>query len=316
MTALVAIEALPLDMDIVIPSEAVGIEGSSVYLCEGEILSLEELLYALLLSSANDAAVAIAIAVSGSVEAFAERMNQKAAHLGLTSTHFVNPHGLDHPDHYTTANELAIITRAALENPTFREICSTARKTIPLHGDEGVRLLINHNKLLSAYEGCIGVKTGFTKRTGRCLVSAAERDGVTLIAVTLGDPDDWRDHTALMDYGFAAYESLTLCEAGSFSHPLWLVSGVQEYVMVENSEGLTAVLRRDHGEITCTVELPRFTFAPIASGRIMGRLRFFERCADGSLRELGCVDLTACYDVAEVHYRHSVRSFLKELLFP
>ena len=316
MTALVAIEALPLDTAVTIPPEAVGIEGSSVYLCEGEVLTMEELLYALLLASANDAATAIAIAVSGSVEGFADRMNEKAESLGLASTHFVNPHGLDDPEHYTTALELAIITREALRDPVFRKICSTARKTIPLHGDEGVRLLINHNKLLSSYEGCIGVKTGFTKKTGRCLVSAAERDGVTLIAVTLGAPDDWRDHKTLLDYGFATYESLTLCETGAFSMPLWLISGVQEYVMVENPSGLSAVLRRDHGEIRCTVELPRFAFASVMGGEVMGRLRFTERTADGSLRELGCVDLTACYGVEEVTYKSSLRNFLRELLFP
>ena len=169
-------------------------EGSSVYLAQDEVLTLKELLYALLLESANDAAVAIAMAVDGSVDAFADRMNRYAAQLGLKDTHFVNPHGLDDDAHYTTARELALITRAALENPDFREIVSTQKTVIPLRGSEGVRLLLNHNRLLREYDGCIGVKTGFTKKTGRCLVSAAERDGVMLIAVTLGAPDDWNDH--------------------------------------------------------------------------------------------------------------------------
>ena len=302
MTALVALEALPLDTPVTVTAESVGVEGSSIYLCEGETLTLEQLLYALLLESANDAATAIAVAVSGSVEKFAERMNEKAAALGLTDTHFVNPHGLDAEDHYTTAYELAMVARAALQNETFREICSTERKTIPLHGAEGVRLLLNHNKLLDSYDGCIGVKTGFTKKTGRCLVSAAERDGVTLIAVTLNAPDDWRDHTTMLDYGFALYETVPLCEAGFFSAPLWLVSGAQEYVMVENTDALSAVLRRDHGGIRCVVELPRFEFAPVQAGHTVGTLRFYEEARDGSLRELGQVPLIAAYSVEEITY--------------
>ena len=302
MTALVALEELPLETVVTVTADAVGVEGSSIYLAEGEKLTMEDLLYALLLESANDAAAAIAIAVAGSVTDFAELMNGKAAELGLTDTHFVNPHGLDHEEHYTTAYELAMITRAALENPVFREICSTERRTIPLHGTEGVRLLLNHNKLLDSYEGCIGVKTGFTKKTGRCLVSAAERDGVTLIAVTLNAPDDWRDHAAMLDYGFARYESVPLCGKGFFLAPLWTVSGTQEYVMAENSEELSVVMRRDHGEIFCVVELPRFEFAPIEQGQVLGRLVFFEKCPGGERRELGTVPLHAAYTVEEVTY--------------
>ena len=306
MTALVALEALPLDTPVKITSESVGVEGSSIYLCEGEMLTLEQLLYALLLESANDAASAIAVAVSGSVEEFADRMNRKAAELGLTDTHFINPHGLDAEGHYTTAYELAVITRAALENETFRTICATERKTIPLHGTEGVRLLLNHNKLLDSYEGCIGVKTGFTKKTGRCLVSAAERDGVTLIGVTLNAPDDWRDHSAMLDYGFGLYETVPLCEAGFFSAPLWLISGSLEYVVAENTDALAVTLRRDHGPIRCVVELPRFEFAPLEAGQAVGRLRFFEEARDGTERELGAVPLKAAYGAEAVTYPRSL----------
>lgn len=313
MTALVAIEALPPDTVVTATPVSVGVEGSSIYLCEGETLTLEDLLYALLLESANDAAVAIAVAVSGSVEAFADRMNEKAASLGLTNTHFVNPHGLDAEEHYTTAYELALIAKAALENPVFRKICATERKTIPLHNTEGVRLLLNHNKLLGSYEGCIGVKTGYTKKTGRCLVSAAERDGVTLIAVTLGCPDDWRDHTAMLDYGFALYECVNLCEPGFYHAPMWVISGEQEYVMVENTDTLAAVLRRDHGPIRCTVELSKFEFAPIACGQVVGRLVFTESCIDGTIRELGTVPLYASYSVQEVVYKQSLWDRLRSL---
>ena len=313
MTALVALESLPVDTKVKITSQSVGVEGSSIYLCEGESLTLEQLLYALMLESANDAAVAIAIAVAGSVEAFSEKMNARASSLGLTDTHFANPHGLYSEEHYTTAYELAIITRAALQNPLFREISATDRKTIPLRGEEGVRLLLNHNKLLASYEGCIGGKTGYTQKAGRCLVSAAEREGVTLIAVTLNAPDDWRDHTAMLDYGFALYEGVPLCDSGFFSAPLWLISGTQEYVMVENTEALSAVLWVDHGDVFCVVELPRFEFAPISAGQILGHLRFYERMKDGSSRELGAVPLAAAYGVDACTYKLTLWERIRSL---
>ena len=314
MTALVALECLPTDTVVTVTAESVGVEGSSIYLTEGEQLTLEQLLYALLLESANDAATAIAVAVGGSVEGFAALMNEKATELGLTGTHFVNPHGLDHEDHYTTAYELAVIAATALENPVFREICATERMTIPLRGEEGVRLLLNHNRLLDSYEGCIGVKTGYTKKTGRCLVSAASREGVTLIAVTLNAPDDWRDHTAMLDYGFGLYRSVTLCEPAFYSAPLWVVNGTREYVMAENTASLAVVLRRDHGAVTCVVELPRFVFAPVRSGMPLGFLRFYEELRDGSRRELGCVPLTAAYGAESITYPKGFGNRLRSLL--
>jgi D-alanyl-D-alanine carboxypeptidase/D-alanyl-D-alanine carboxypeptidase (penicillin-binding protein 5/6) len=232
-------------------------------------------------------------------------MNQRAVSLGLTNTHFVNPHGLDSEEHYTTAYDLAVITQAALENSTFRQIVSTQKTTIPLHGTEGVRLLINHNKMLRLYEGCMGVKTGFTKKTGRCLVSAAERDGVTLIAVTLGCPDDWNDHAKLLDYGFSLCESVTLATPGEYTSPLWVISGETEYVMVSNDTGLTLTLPRERGEIRCVVELPRFTYAPLGQGQIVGRLVWLIE-SGGDTVELGSVPLIATYGVAEVTYKESL----------
>ncbi len=272
MTALVAIESGDIGRTVSISPEAVGIEGSSIYLYPGELLTLEQLIYALLLESANDAATAIAIEVAGSVEAFSALMNSKAEEMALTSTHFTNPHGLDHEDHYTTAYDLAKIAAHALKNETFRKICSTARKTIPLKGDEGTRMLVNHNKLLSRYEGTIGVKTGFTKRSGRCLVSAAERDGLTLIAVTLSAPDDWNDHAAMLDYGFARYERVMMAGKGEFTVPLSVVGASCEAVIAENSLPLSALLTRDHGELSFRVEAPKILYAPIPKGTEVGRV--------------------------------------------
>ncbi len=313
MTALVAIEQMPLDTEITVTEQTVGVEGSSIYLTAGEVLTLEELLYALLLQSANDAAETIAVAVAGNVPAFAELMNEKARELGLHNTHFQNPHGLDAEGHYTTARELALLTRAALDNDVFRRICSTKRHTIPLHNTDGVRLLLNHNKLLSSYEGCIGVKTGFTKKTGRCLVSAAERDGVRLIAVTLGAPDDWRDHTAMLDYGFSLYTSVTLCEPDFYNAPMPMINGDHDYVMVENTDALTVILPRNHGRIECVVERRRFDFAPLTGGDTIGRLCFYEIQKDGKRRFIGETPLQAAYTVDAVRYKQTLWERIRAL---
>ena len=272
MTAIVAIESGDTRRTVTVSPDAVGIEGSSVYLYPGEQLTMEELLYALLLESANDAATAIAIAVAGSVEGFSQRMNEKAEALGLTATHFTNPHGLDDEAHYTTAYDLAVLSAYALKNEIFRTICATTRKTIPLKGNEGTRVLVNHNKMLTRYEGAIGVKTGFTKRSGRCLVSAAERDELTLIAVTLGAPDDWQDHTAMLDFGFESYQSVLLAEKGGLVLPLSVVGGSTASVLVANTESARAILGRDHDAITYRIEAPQMLYAPVASGATVGRV--------------------------------------------
>ena len=277
MTALVVAEQLPLNKKITVPSAAVGVEGSSVYLCEGEILSVRELLLALLLESANDAAVALAIATSGSLESFAELMNSRAAELGLCDTHFCNPHGLYDEDHYTTAQDLAIISAAALENEDLREIFATKKTTVPCKvtttepDGDGVRYLKNHNRMLSLYEGAIGVKTGYTKATGRCLVSAAQRDGMTLIAVTLNAPDDWRDHTAMLDYGFSAYERVTILEASQFRYGYAVSGGEGAQVIATNSESIVLTLPRNRESIETLVCFPqRFEIAPINKGDQLG----------------------------------------------
>ena len=275
MTALVAIENADISKTVSVSPAAVGVEGSSVYLYADERLTLEDLLYATMLESANDAATAIAIEVGGSVEGFAALMNDKAKAMGLTDTSFENPHGLDGEDHYTTAYELALITREAMSNQKFREICTTYKKTIPLNETEGVRLLINHNKLLRSYDGAIGVKTGFTKKSGRCLVSAAERGGLEFIAVTLGAPDDWRDHSAMLDYGFSLYEARVLCDIGSFSYIMPISGGDTDHVMLENAQKITVILPKGTNEIKCVVELPKFCLAPIREGEEIGKLVYY-----------------------------------------
>ncbi len=201
MTAIVAIENAELDRIVKVDDRAIGIEGSSIYLKKGEEMSIKSLLYALMLRSANDAAAALAYEISGSIDNFSLLMNGKAGELGLSDTNFENPHGLDSKNHYTTAHDLAIISAYALRNPAFKEISSTRK--IEIDSSEQTRLLVNHNKLLSRYDGCIGVKTGYTKKSGRSLVSAAQRGDKTLVCVTINAPDDWNDHKKLLDYGFS-----------------------------------------------------------------------------------------------------------------
>lgn len=279
VTALVAAELLPSEQIIRIPREAVGIEGSSVYLCENELLTVEQLLYALLLESANDAAAALAIRASGSIEEFAKKCNEKAASLGLRDTNFTNPHGLYDENHYTTALDLALLTAEALKNPLIRKICASKTAKIPLGvtkeqpNGAGVRHLKNHNKMLSSYEGAIGVKTGFTKKSGRCLVSAAERDGLTLIAVTLNAPDDWRDHTAMLDFGFENYEARTIFGAGEFCYDFPVSNGEALYVRAKNVSPIKITVKKDAPPHTANVEACfRFAVAPVTKGQILGKV--------------------------------------------
>ncbi|WP_237690647.1 D-alanyl-D-alanine carboxypeptidase family protein [Paenibacillus caui] len=210
MTAIVAIEHGDLNKRVKVSPYAFGKEGSSIYLKLGEEMSLENMLYGLMLRSGNDAATAIAEHVGGSEQGFVHLMNSKAEMIGLKNTHFVNPHGLDHKGHYSTANDLAKLTAYALHNPVFREIVKTEVRKAPNPNDPWDYSWLNKNKMLRFYEGADGVKTGFTKIARRCLVSSATRDGQQLVAVTLNDGDDWNDHAKLLDYGFEHFPLQTL----------------------------------------------------------------------------------------------------------
>lgn len=291
MTALVAIEnSSPSDV-VNISDKAIGVEGSSIYLKHGEKLTMEELLYALMLQSANDAAAAIAYEVGGSIENFACMMNQKAEQLGLQNTHFTNPHGLYDENHYTSAHDLAVITRSAMQNEFFRQLVSTKRFVIQSSADNTTRVLINHNKLLKIYDGAIGVKTGFTKKTGRCLVSSAERNGVTLIAVTLNASDDWNDHMSLFNEGFELYQRVTLAEPMSLNFKLPVIGSDTQYVEGNNEQGLSLVMKKGDINITKTVELNRFYFAPLQNGDTLGQVVFFNNG-----QEIGRLDIKAKND--------------------
>ena len=289
MTALVVISRCNLDEMVTVRKEQTGVEGSSMYLKPDEQISVRDLLYGLLLASGNDAAETLAVHCAGSIPSFAEMMNETARMLRLTDTHFANPHGLNANQHYSCARDMAVIAQEAMKNEEFRRIVST--KTITL--DE--RVLKNHNKLLWDYEGAIGLKTGYTMKAGRCLVSAAERDGRMLIAVTLNAPNDWKDHAALFDAGFKTFKTRTLCTDGDVLGSVPVVSGVVRSVQVYAEETLTMPLTDEElSRVELVPELPRFIWAPMTQGAVIGKARFM---LDGRL--LCQTDLCCAQDVPE-----------------
>ena len=263
MTALVICEQTNVLDRVKIPKEAVGIEGSSMYLKEGEVLTVQELLYGLMLQSGNDAAVALAIYCGGTVEGFTELMNDKAHRLGMTQSHFANPNGLDSPGNYSTARDMALLTAYAMQNPIFAQTVST--KTITI----GERCLRNHNKLLWQLEGANGVKTGYTKAAGRILISSVTRMGRQLIAVTFNDPNDWQDHKDLIEDGFSRFTVQKLIQKGQTLGQLELAGGQEESVDLIAAEDFSYSLAQ--GE-RVTISLPEagFAYAPVAEGEEAG----------------------------------------------
>ena len=286
MTALVAIEEGDLSQTVKVSREAAYTEGSSMYLKEGEELTLETLLYGLMLCSGNDAAVAIAQAVSGSVEAFAERMNAKAAELGMTGSSFANPNGLDDEKHYSTARDMARLACAAVNNETLVRIASTKSITI------GGRTMTNHNKLLSWVDGCIGLKTGYTQAAGRTLVSCAERNGQRLVAVTLQDGNDWADHQSLYDYGFSAYPAESGAVLGKTVGTAQVQGGEKSQVPLAAAESFAWPLAQGETlEMQLQVDEP--LTAPVTAGTVVGEAVF---TVNGT--EVGRVPLLCGADVA------------------
>lgn len=278
MTALVVLESCDLD-EMVPITQAHMAEGSSMYLQPGEELTVETLLYGLLLCSGNDAALALADHCGPGVEVFVEKMNDKAKELGLVNTSFANPNGLDDEQHYSTARDMARLAAYAMENETFSRIVST--KSITIDG----RTMTNHNKLLSRYEGCIGLKTGYTRAAGRTLVSCAVRDGMKLIAVTLKDGNDWADHAALFDYGFSQYQMQSPAVRGKAVCEIPVLNGTEQKVSLCYGADFSYPVQA--GE-TLEVQwnIPECTFAPVKDGEQAGEAVY---CFNG--QEIGRVPL-------------------------
>lgn len=274
MTAVIALEQ-PDDQQVKFTLDMAA-EGTSMYLKEGEILTLSELTKGMMTVSGNDAANAIAVSVAGSREKFADLMNEKAKQIGMTDTHFVTPSGLDDEMHYSTAYDMAILCRYAMNQPKFAEIVSQKSISVKYVYPEGkTQLCVNHNKLLSYYDGCIGIKTGYTSKAGRTLTSCAERDGVRLIAVTLNDGNDWNDHTALFDYGFSCVERKCLTDNIDIFLPV--VGSDKETVhIVPEKECSVSVIKGSDSSITERICLPRFVYAPVKKGRSIGEVNYYK----------------------------------------
>lgn len=236
MTAIIAIAQGELSDQVKVSKNAFGKEGSSIYLKLNEEMSLHHMLYGLMLRSGNDAATAIAEHIGGSEQGFVLLMNEKARELGMENSNFMNPHGLDHDDHYSTANDMAKLTAYALQNPVFQEIVKTEIKKVPNPSESWDHVWTNKNKMLNIYEGADGVKTGYTKTARRCLVSSATRNGQQLAVVTLNDPNDWRDHGSLLDWGFANYKLTPLAEKGEAVEPGFAAGGSFFYALAEGEE--------------------------------------------------------------------------------
>lgn len=271
MTALLTIEAGDPDREFTVDPLAIRVEGTSMGLREGDRVSRRDLLYGILLPSGNDAANAAAVSVAGSIPAFVERMNKRAQQLGLSDTHFVTPSGLDADGHYTTARDLAKLAAFAMRDELFREIVSCTSADVEFGNPPYKRTLYNSNKMLRRYSGATGVKTGFTDNARRCLVSAAERDGVTLVAVTLNAPDDWNDHTKMLDYGFTQVRAYPLgVECGERV----AVAGTGQSVGVYAHGASLALTPEQHGKLTRRVMLPQFVYGTVEKGDRLGEIQF------------------------------------------
>lgn len=298
MTALLVLESTSPDRRFRVSAKAATVEGSQLGLKAGEELSVQDLLYVLMMKSGNDAAVVLAEGISGTETAFVEKMNGKAAELGLTQTHFKNPHGLPAEGHQTTARELAILTAEALENPAFRELVST--QTARLEYKD--MILSNSNKLLYTCQGVFGVKTGFTKKAGRCLVSAAERKGVTLICVTLNDGNDWEDHARLYDACFDRVSRRSVIGQGEYHYTVPVLGGDVNAVL-RNTLPLTSVFLDDFP--IDTLLIPRaipMVFAPVGDNITLGYLSLISEKG----RQIDCVPLNT---VTSVEQKKEERTF-------
>lgn len=271
MTAWLTLEAAAVDDRIVTVTQEMLAEGSSLGLQPGWKIRLSQLAAGMLIVSGNDAARAAAIAISGSEEAFADQMNARAAEIGMFSTHFVTASGLDAEKHHSTARDMALLAANALQNEAFRSIVSSQTLSVEFVEPEKSVVLSNHNKLLRMLDGCIGVKTGYTRKAGRCLVSAVERDGVRLICVTLNAPDDWTDHIRLYEEAFA---SVKVAEWPVEQLPAYLpvVGGIGQYTTVGYGELPRVITVGEEATVSVRVFTPHFLYAPVTAGKQIGKI--------------------------------------------
>ncbi len=272
MTALLLAEQNTPEKEVAVTKEMVTVEGSSMGLLPGDTVSFNDLLYGMLLASGNDAANTTAYILGGSIENFAKIMNKKAMEIGLLHTNFVTPSGLDSEEHYTTAKDLALLSRYAMKNEHFAKAAGSKTATLCYGNPPYKRSVRNHNKLLNAYTGLIGVKTGFTKRSGRCLVTAAKRGEEYLIAVTLNAPNDWSDHTQMLDYGFSVLNEYSF---PAYTSQINVVGGAENKINIYSPEIKIGLTDSEYKKITAKTELPRFVYAPVDEKQEIGTISYY-----------------------------------------
>ncbi len=275
MTTLIALEESAASNKKVKFTQEMVAEGSSMYLKVGEVVTLEDLATGMMMSSGNDAARATAITVSGSEEKFSKRMNDKAKQIGMKNTHFVTASGLDDENHYSTAYDLALLMGYALENEDFAQLTAKKSETVDfIEPSDKKGTYSNHNRLLSLYEHCIGGKTGYTMAAGRCLVTAAEKDGLTLVCVTLNDRNDWKDHISLYNYGFEQLCKLENNDS-SFYADIPCVGGDTDTVTVLGEKNSSAVITKsDKDKVVKKIYVDSFLYAPIKENEVVGKIEY------------------------------------------
>ena len=297
MTTLIALEQADLDVPFVVDPDAIKIEGSSMGLREGDIVTIRDLCYGMMLPSGNDAANAVAVKIAGSIDEFAQIMNNKAREIGIKNTNFCTPSGLDVSDddsHHSTAKDMAILTKKAMENPLFCEICTKTSKELFFGNPPKKQTIFNHNKLLKIFPEACGVKTGFTKKAGRCLVSAAQKDGIKLIAVVLKDHNDWADSQALLEYGFSKFSLKEL--PNDFSEVKLNIAGQndQEFGVLPQAIIKITATSEMIERVKIKIKTDPLYFCPINQGDKVGEVEYF---IDEKL--VGKVDLCANVNVIQ-----------------
>lgn len=266
MTSLIALEQATPGREITVTSEMVSVEGTSMGLKEGDSVSLKELVYGMMLQSGNDAANTVAYVIGGTPENFAKIMNERAMQIGMLNTNFVTASGLDDEMHYSTAYDMALLAAESIKNPEFRYICSQKSVKLTYGNPPYARTLTNHNRLLWRYSSSIGIKTGFTKKSGRCLVSAAEKNGITLVAVTLNASDDWNDHVSMFEYGFSKCEPVqSECDLSELS--LKVFGGERSTVPLKLARSFIGINGKKY---SCRLFVKQYAYAPVNIGEIAG----------------------------------------------
>ncbi len=274
MTAILALEYGASDKMQKVTTDMISVEGSSIGLLDGDKISLKTLVKGMLLESGNDAANATAYIIGGSIPHFVAMMNNKAKEIGMNSTSFETPSGLDGENHYSTAFDMALLGAYAIKNPEFRSISEDKSDVVYYGNPPYRRVFTNHNKLLEFYDGAFGIKTGFTKKSGRCLVSAVEKDGKTLVAVTLNAPDDWNDHIKMYDYAFERVNSYQLADNLN-SVKLKVVGGTNNVVNVEMLSTINYTTAASQLNYDSKIYIEQFVYAPVYKGDVVGKIEFY-----------------------------------------